>query len=233
MWTRPDIAFVLSILCRVTDKWADVHDVILAWVFDYMHTHNKTYLVGWVHPDDFRHGNIRVRSASDASFADDRKTRRSTCGWWVSLCGPKTFVPVAWGACLMKSVAISTAESEMGGIQKATRTAIRIVMLVEPMLRFAHKNESTIEHEHETDSKAAKGAIDNGGGSTALAHMGRTHGTTVAWLSDYYRPLDRWVQWVSGKDGFLPDGFTKPIEGFTEFKDGLGLKSDLVTFLDA
>ena len=182
-------------------------------------------LHGWVDPQDFIDGTVVVRSASDASYADDRMTRRSTIGYWICLIGPNTFLPFAWGSTLLAPVTLSTTETEAAGIQKATRVAIRVVTTIEPLLRVAlGEPERIIQHEHETDSKAAVGAVENGGNGSALAHMSRTHGTNVAWLSDYYKPSDRWVTWTKGEN-FVADGFTKHLddEKFGIFAEKLGL----------
>ena len=222
--TRPDISFAVGYLARHTDAWRESDDAALEYLMDFLFTHGDYVLVGYVHPDDLDNGSLCVRSLSDASFGDDRSTRRSTVGWIIFLKGKRTMLPLNWASTLFGPQTLSTAETEACGIQKATRAGIRATLLIEPMITF-DGTQRALMHTGVTDSAAALAAVKNGGNGTALAHMPKTAGISIAWLSDYYfGGDDRELVWQTGKD-FTPDAMTKilPQEPTDRYREDMGV----------
>ena len=67
---------------------------------------------------------------ADASYADS-PTRRSTLGHVVMMNNG----PVSWGSTLMKTVALSTAESEIGSAVESAKTGVHLRLMVSELSR--------------------------------------------------------------------------------------------------
>ena len=115
--TRPDLAYAASQLGKVQAKPTDVHMNHLRRVVAYAKgTRNFGIRFGKVpHPG-------RMHGSADASWADDRDSRRSTIGHIFFVQGGA----ISWSSRVAPSVALSTAESEIHALSEAIKTAIHL-----------------------------------------------------------------------------------------------------------
>lgn len=70
--------------------------------------------------------NTTLIGYSDADYANDRETRRSTTGYVFLICGG----PVTWACQRQKSVSLSTTEAEYVAASNATREAVWLRQLL-------------------------------------------------------------------------------------------------------
>jgi len=105
--TRPDIIFHICMLARYSKNKTPQAC--------YLAAHLLSYIAGTAHfgltyrySDLMDPFNLITESYSDADFAGDRKTRRSTAGYIVFAAN----APIAWYSKLMSTIAVSTMESE-------------------------------------------------------------------------------------------------------------------------
>lgn len=112
MNTRPDILFTVCMLARYSKDRPYEACVGICHLFSYLsgtvdrgihYSVDRSPLknTGW-------YGRLDLHGFSDADWASDFRTRRSTGGYVVVACGG----PLAWGSKLMATVAASTMESE-------------------------------------------------------------------------------------------------------------------------
>lgn len=111
--TRPDIAFALSVLSSYANEPKRVHWQALKRVIVYL---RDTATLGLTYGPS--QGNVcKLVAYSDASYAADVDTRRSTAGYLV-LCNN---APVVWRSTKEKQVAVSTTEAEFLAASLACR----------------------------------------------------------------------------------------------------------------
>ncbi|KAI1507080.1 hypothetical protein Ptr86124_013971, partial [Pyrenophora tritici-repentis] len=106
VFTRPDISLTHSILSRYLNNPGEQHlrAAIHAWRF-LVKTRNFALKASALTPDN-----------TDASFADDLSTRRSSDGYLFKLFG----MPIDWKATKQRSVTKSTTEAELYALSHAT-----------------------------------------------------------------------------------------------------------------
>ena len=108
--TRPDIMFAVCLLARYSRNKPYAACIALAHMYSYIYGTTElgvTYNVGPFQGADFE-TMLDMFGMSDADFAGDLRTRRSTSGFVVYMAGG----PYAWGSKLMSTIAASTQESE-------------------------------------------------------------------------------------------------------------------------
>jgi hypothetical protein len=124
--TRPDIAVAVNELCRHLSNpgaamWTAAKRVL-------------RYLKGTTHykirfSSSYSQTGNNLHSYVDASFADDRDTRRSRCGYIVYF----DQSPVTWKTTLQKRVALSTAEAEYRAATIATKEIVWLRRLLKEL----------------------------------------------------------------------------------------------------
>ena len=119
--TRPDIAQIVGALTRYCNKPSQLHLTAAKRVIRYLKGTVNLALTYRATGNDELHG------YSDADWAGDRDTRRSTFGHVFIL----SDVAVTWGSKRQVSVALSTVESEYMALSLATQEAMWLRRLVE------------------------------------------------------------------------------------------------------
>jgi len=109
--SRPDIATATSICARYLSKPTTAHMTAARRVLDYLAT---TPTLGL----QYTIGNPELTCYVDASWADDKDTRRTRYGFAIYL-GNNL---IAWRSKLHPSIALSTAEAEYIAASQATKT---------------------------------------------------------------------------------------------------------------
>ena len=106
---------------------------------------------------------------SDADFAGDLETRRSTIGVFACLRGPNSFVPLAATSKRQSCVSHSTPEAEIVAAEHAVRTELLPGLTLWEALLARRVRAMFME-----DNAAAIRVIETGR-SPALRHIARTH----------------------------------------------------------
>ena len=110
--TRPDIAFAVNQAARHSENLREVDLKSAYMILQYLNS-TKEKSIHYI-----RDKNISVYS--DADFAEDEETRKSTTGY-IFLNGNS---PISWKSQLQKCVTLSTAEAEFVSITKCTKHGI-------------------------------------------------------------------------------------------------------------
>jgi hypothetical protein len=122
MLTRPDITFAVNRLTRYLSAPRRVHWVAALRVLKYL---NGTREFGLQYRREEEHS-PRAVGFSDADWAGDINSRRSTTGFVFTLCG----AAISWRTKLQSSVALSTCEAELMALSATMQEAIWIRRLL-------------------------------------------------------------------------------------------------------
>lgn len=123
--TRPDIAYAVSNVSRYLEKPTQVHVNAAKRILRYI---KGTIRHGILYNCHSEH---RIVGYSDADFAGDIQTRRSTSGFALLIANGA----VSWGSQLQRSVSISTMESEYVSASEATRELIWLDRLANELVQ--------------------------------------------------------------------------------------------------
>ncbi len=110
-FTRPDIAFIVHMLCRFISNPGEPHWRALKRLCRYLKPSSHLGLVYEGRPI------FRAMGYTDADYANDLEHRRSYSGWVIMLSG----APVAWGVQVQRSVATSTTDAEYFALAAAVK----------------------------------------------------------------------------------------------------------------
>ena len=134
---RPDISFGVNFLARAVHRWSAMHDRYLRQLFSYL---ESTFdFVIQLPPATFEIGSLVVKTFSDADFAGDLYTSKSTSGFCTFLenIHDGTRLLVDWGSKLQGFVAGSTPDAELSAIHRSTlRSSIPIQLLMEKLYQY-------------------------------------------------------------------------------------------------
>jgi len=156
-------------------KWDIVCDRKLYRLVSYINSSLNVRLTSWV--GDSPHDLI-VRLFSDADFAVDAATSRSTSGVFLTLVGPHTSFPVSGQSKKLACVSHSTPEAEIVAADLAVRTeGLPALQLWERVL------DRKVCVDFREDNAAAIQIIKSGRYPT-IRHLGRTHRVELAWLHE-------------------------------------------------
>jgi hypothetical protein len=114
---RPDIAFAAAILSRFLTNPSPEHMTAVGWTIAYLW--GTRFLA-------IEYGGLRnecqLLIASDASFADDTETRRSSQGYTMSLFGGL----IAWKAARQSTISTSTTQAELLGVESTAKETMAL-----------------------------------------------------------------------------------------------------------
>lgn len=119
--TRPNIAYALSILSRFYSNPYKTHETAAK--------HVLRYLKGNLHIDITYGGTDELIGYTDADWAGDQDTRRSTGGYLFTLYGDA----ISWQSKRQAIVALSSCEAEYMAQTQATKKAIWIRQLIKEL----------------------------------------------------------------------------------------------------
>lgn len=207
--TRPDIAFAVSVVSRYSSNPTQAHLGAVYRIFRYLRTTIDYELV-------FTDNLEPLHGFTDADWAGDHETRRSTSGYIFSIGS----APISWSSKRQPTVALSTCEAEYIGQTQATKEAVWLRQLLKELANFE-------------DSEALPTTIIYGDnqGAIALAKNPTFHGRAkhIDIQHHYTREkiTDGTIE-LSYVDTTqqLADGLTKPLpkEQFAKFRKALGLQ---------
>ena len=117
--TRPDIAFAVSIVSRFSSNPTIEHWDAIVRIFRYLRATIDLELV-------FTDSLGPLTGFTDADWAGDHETRRSTSGYIFSIGS----APISWSSKRQPTVALSTCEAEYIGQTQATKEAVWLRQLL-------------------------------------------------------------------------------------------------------
>jgi hypothetical protein len=121
--THPDIAFAVNKAARVMDKPAEKDWNDVRHVFHYLRATNSYGL-------KYTRGSTELKVFSDADFAGDKATRRSTTGIVTMFSGGA----VSWTSQLQKATALSTIEAEIIAGSEGAKELVWLKRLLSELL---------------------------------------------------------------------------------------------------
>jgi len=119
--TRPDLAFAIGKLSRFVSCYGKEHWAAIKRVLRYV---KRSMDKGLVFD---KNSSCVLQGYSDANWAGDHETRRSTTGFTFIFGG----AAVSWGSRLQRTVALSTMEAEYMAIWEASKGAVWLNKLVQ------------------------------------------------------------------------------------------------------
>lgn len=135
--TRPDIQYAVGVASRYLEKPTDAHVNAVKRILKYI---KGTIDYGIVFRSDGIEG---LAAYSDADYAGDGETRRSTSGVILMFNGG----PVSWESTRQKSVALSTTESEYMAATVAVKELIWLKRLIESLVELKEKPELNMDNQ--------------------------------------------------------------------------------------
>ena len=189
--TRPDISYAVSVLCRSMHSPGQQDMQRLRYLLRYLKgTAHRKLKVGTTKEE--------LQGYSDASYADDLYTRRSTGGYVFSFKGGC----ISWRSSLQKTVALSTAEAEYMALSSAAQEGLFLQQLLEELELVKDRKKLQLF----TDNQAAKAIAEQPSPSARSKHI------AVRWhfLRQHVDAGSLHLQYVP-TDKQLADILTKPL----------------------
>ena len=213
--SRPDVSFAASQLSQFATNPSPEHLRCANRVLSYLQT-TKYYAIefsGSVNTEVETGDDEVLQLSSDASFADDPETRKSTQGYLMKMFSG----PIMWQSSKQKTVTTSTTEAELLSLSHTARETIGLYRLFE-QIQFDPEQQPRIL----CDNQQTVGLIqkDRPQLTSKLKHVDIHN----LWLRQVHKDGKVAVHWVQTKD--MPsDGFTKPLssEKHNHFVKQLGL----------
>ena len=139
-------------------------------------------MIGWI-ADEL--AELTLTLYSDADFAGDPDSMKSTSGVFLALVGPSSFVPLGAVSKKQGCVSHSTPEAELVAADVAVRTeGLPAVALWEIIWQSAAGLTVGPERLRFREDNAAAIQILKTGRNPTIRHMGRTHRVCLRWLHD-------------------------------------------------
>jgi hypothetical protein len=231
--TRPDISYAISHLSRYFNKPSQSHWNAAQYVL--------SYLLGTIHFGIlYQPGDNKLHAFSDADYASDLETRRSTTGY----CFIQNHGVIAWKSHLQPTVALSTTEAEYMAANMAGREALWLVqarnVYGKDPTELIHLSSSHPTHDALTnqqhnatpilpsgppilincDNQGAIHLLDNNHIKKSSKHID----ITFHWSREQVEKGRLIFKYIPGIDN-PADVFTKPLPGpaFRKFRDMLGI----------
>ena len=174
-FARPDLLRVVGVLSTMITKWTRHCDRKLFRIIKYMNGSTAWRQIGFIGDSA---DELQLALFSDADFAGDKATLRSTSGVFLALYGPHSFFPLSSQSKKQTVVSHSTAEAEIVAADHAVRTSgLPALPLWERIV------DRTVVLEVFQDNQATARIMTTGRAPT-LRHIKRTHSVSVAWLHE-------------------------------------------------
>lgn len=143
--TRPDLAYVVSVLSQFAENPDESHWNGVKRVFRYL---SGTIECGITYG---KVKNNNLAAYSDSDWAGDANTRKSTTGWMCVLNGG----PVAWLSRKQSSIALSATEAEFVALCSVTKEVVWLRKLLSE-LRYTQKLPTTVHCDNQAAIKLVK-----------------------------------------------------------------------------
>jgi hypothetical protein len=162
--TRPDITHAVNEVSRYLSNPGQTHWQAVKRIMRYIRGHMKEKLVyqSYIH-EDIKTWMPAIETYTDADWAGDLDTRKSTTGYIIKIDGNT----ISWTSRRQPSITLSTAEAEYMAITDATKEVLWTRQLVKEILNVVHDDELTFKDKPlpysliYTDNQAAKAISEN------------------------------------------------------------------------
>ena len=142
---------------------------------------------------------------SDADWAGEKTTYKSTTGSFTCVVGPNSFFPISALSKKQTCVSHSTPEAEIVAADTSIRNeGIPALNLWEVL---TNKPQKSLSGKFFEDNETGAQIMCTGKNPT-MRHIGRTHGICIAWLSERFKNKD-FVMTICPTDYMCADIFTK------------------------
>jgi hypothetical protein len=138
-------------------------------------------MIGWV---AVGLAELTLTLYSDADFAGDQDTMKSTSGVFLALVGPSSFVPLGAVSKKQGCVSHSTPEAEQVAADVAVRVEGLPALSLWEVIWFSAGLKPGPERLKFREDNAAAIQILKTGRNPTIRHMGRTHKVCLRWLHD-------------------------------------------------
>jgi hypothetical protein len=209
---RPDIAYAASRLAEFMMNPSPAHLAEAHRVIAYLYS-TRYYAIEYSSITPYQIENT-LKIASDASFADDHASRRSTQGYLIKLFNG----PIMWQSSKQKTVSTSTTEAELLALSHVGKEVQHLARIFKS-IRF--DAEQPIEIECDNQQTVRLVSSEQPTITTKLRHVD----IHQFWLRQEVQSGKFIIQWVPTAD-MMADGLTKPLskQAHQNFLDMLGLR---------
>jgi hypothetical protein len=202
---RFDLLKAVSNLAKKVTKWNTNCDKKLHRMMCYINSSLDYRLKGHVNdPAD----SLSLSLYSDADFAGDKESSKSTTGIFLALTGENTFFPLNGVSKKQTCVSHSTPEAEIVAANTAVRVEGLPALQLWDVILERQVNATLLE-----DNQATLQILKTGKNPT-LRHVARTHRVNLAWISDVFRKCKQMgLKYCSTADqaaDIMTKGFTNP-----------------------
>ena len=133
---RPETLWTVNHLSRNVTKWSQADDKRLHRLIAFIHHNPECIQFGFV-GDNLC--DCYLTLFCDAGFAGDLQDSKSTGGWFLFLCGPRTRVPICWSCKKQGAVSHSSTEAEIITLEGGIRMdRIPAIMLFEKIMQVMY-----------------------------------------------------------------------------------------------
>lgn len=205
--TRPDLAYAVSVVSRYSSNPNDKHQKAVKRIFRYL---NGTVDLTLTYRGDL----MPLNGYTDADWAGDRDTRRSTSGFTFNIGSGA----LSWQSKRQPTVALSSCEAEYMGQTQATKEAVWLKALLKQLDEAYEAPVATIIH---CDNQGAMALAKNPEFHARSKHIGIQHHFVREKISNG----DIELKFVPTEQQ-IADGLTKalPKDRFEAFRRALGLE---------
>jgi hypothetical protein len=205
--TRPDIAYSVSVVSRFCANPTETHMKAAKRIMRYLQGTLNLKLV-------FSGGLSHLTGFSDADWAGDHDTRRSTSGYVFHLGSGA----ISWSSKRQPTVALSSCESEYFGQTQAAKEAIWLRRFLQEVCedKFGGSVPTVIF----CDNQGAIALAKNPTNHARSKHID----TQTHWVREKVESGEIELQYISTKSQ-VADGLTKPLarDAFEQFRDAIGV----------
>jgi hypothetical protein len=174
-FARPDLLRAVGALSCMITKWDSLCDRKLFRIIKYINGSIAWRQIGFIGDS---HDELHLGLFSDADFAGDKATMRSTSGMFLALYGPHSFFPLGAQSKKQTAVSHSTVEAEIIAADHAIRTSgLPALVLWDKILGRAN-----VLQVYQDNQATAR--IMSTGRAPTLRHCKRTHGVSIAWIHE-------------------------------------------------
>lgn len=209
---RPDIAFAASRLAEFMQNPSPAHLSEAHRVIAYLYG-TRYHAIEYSSITPYQNTKT-LRIASDASFADDNATRRSTQGYLVKLFNG----PIIWQSSKQKTVSTSTTEAELLALSHVGKEVQHMARIFKA-IRFDAEQNTEIECDNQQAVRIVSSKEPTM--TTKLRHVD----IHQFWLRQEVQSGKFTIQWVPTAE-MMADGLTKPLskQAHQNFLELLGLR---------
>ena len=150
---RYELLWPICSIARMVSKWSRAEDKRLYRLICYLHSSLDRTLESFV-GDQPQHCHVCLYT--DADFAGDTQTSKSTSGGYVAIVGPNTFAPITAMCKKQSCVSHSSTESEIVAAEYAVRTeGLQVLTFWEHVVQLYSPSQSTTTNTTPSDQKIA------------------------------------------------------------------------------